>query len=412
MIERKILIPSKLYVGLSFNIRYPTAYAYMAPYDTTSIGQKRMDTINRSKDSKIDGVTIENCAISGFKITNCVDLYAKNSGVWIIQDPRGFSTGITINNLNELLPHVTVENGEILTDCIWAREGSINYLLSVNTDVYKNAMKFTQIKNSKSSWKDVKIGNRVTLQNGNKGIYYGKMYVTTSDQLRSSYVIDSQSFLKMNEQDRPDSVPFIAITGSNYHIIYDDINNHVYILSSAPLSSIDSTDIIEQKSAEIEINKIIRSFPTSSSYKFYSNKSIVFLTYNKIDIDCIDYELTPLTQDEIDDIDFDSYKIHVPKNIFYVKSSYVTGILYGNHNYQTNTTSYYVNKTTFNNLIGIPVFQLEYTTSTVTYRSSTPIKVCQLVKEAVPSKILKSPNVNYITLIYKTKTGTGLTHTL
>lgn len=192
MANNRIKIPEKHYLTFSAGRGSEALLAFMTPYGTDSAAKKRMATADgwagnswgRQPKIQIDAKTVDNELLSGFSISKEVQRDSTSNVVWRILDPRGFELEISSGNMANLIQLTTIENGEILTRCIWAREGANNILLSENDEFYKEARSNTGRMNKKVSMKDVEIGNEVLMHSGTKAIYMGKFYsIHLSDEL-------------------------------------------------------------------------------------------------------------------------------------------------------------------------------------------------------------------------------------
>jgi hypothetical protein len=96
---------------------------------------------------------------------------------WLVIDPRGFLSRITPNNLEKIL-HVTgITEGLIQEKCVWARENSQTkmILVPVTSTDYIDAVKNTEMIESKVDVKDIGIGDTVLTQSGIEGQYMGSI---------------------------------------------------------------------------------------------------------------------------------------------------------------------------------------------------------------------------------------------
>lgn len=187
--DKNIKFPDKHYVG--FQTR-PDAddlpLGFMTPDGTDSAAKKRKDTVDnwakgygydaRNKGS-LPAQTYDNKPMSGFKLGRDVRHgygWGQGNVKWRIEDPRGFELEITSPNLAQILSTCTVENGEILEECKWARLRAENILVPVTSDVYKAAVANTARLNKSAKPSDMKLGDTVILMNGMTGRYMGAYY--------------------------------------------------------------------------------------------------------------------------------------------------------------------------------------------------------------------------------------------
>ena len=188
-----IKFPDKHYVGFQARPSHDEVpLGFMTPDGTDKAAVKRKETVdnwsksggyygrNEAQDT-LPAQTYENKPLIGFKLgRNVRHGYGWGQGnvKWRIEDPRGFELEITSPNLAQIMGFCTIQEGEILEECIWARLGAENILVPVNSDVYVNAIKNTERMSKSASLRDLKIGDSVVMHNGDAGIYYGTMFVT------------------------------------------------------------------------------------------------------------------------------------------------------------------------------------------------------------------------------------------
>lgn len=152
---------------------YPLPEAEIVPGGTTSNEKKRLANIT-SRYTDIN--EHENVPLPGFTLfkTNR-QRYGSADQTWLIIDPRGFLARITNENLEEILYVTGITEGLIQEKCVWAREDSQTKLklVPVSSDSYLEAVKNTELLDSKVNLKDVQIGDIVLLQNGLTGTFMG-----------------------------------------------------------------------------------------------------------------------------------------------------------------------------------------------------------------------------------------------
>jgi hypothetical protein len=178
-----ITIPEKHYLGCRQGNGKNFPLGFMTPYGTDAAAKKRMAAVDawlsgnyytQGNKTKTSTNVLDNTAVSGFKFST--EIRTTNYyDHWRIEDPRGFELEISSGNLAQLMNVCTIENGTILEQCVWGRNGVDNVLLSVTSQAYKDAVEATRVKGTKASWKDVKVGNLVLLQNSRKLRWLGKM---------------------------------------------------------------------------------------------------------------------------------------------------------------------------------------------------------------------------------------------
>ena len=199
-----IKFPEKHYVGFQARPTHDELpLGFMTPFGTDKAFDKRKSTVDSWASSggyygqnvaqnKLPAQTYDNKPLIGFKMGRSVRHgygWGQGNVKWRIEDPRGFELEITSPNFAQIISFCTIQEGEILEECIWARMGNENVLVPVNSDVYENAIKNTERMSKSASLKDLKIGDSVVMHNGDQGIYYGAMFVTS----RKSAVYNSSN---------------------------------------------------------------------------------------------------------------------------------------------------------------------------------------------------------------------------
>lgn len=181
--NRTIKIPTKVYVGFQ---NRPSSddvpLGFMTPWGEDEAAKKRIATVNNwargyGNTTPIEPVTLNNIPMTGFRISRAV----RRSGGWgssnatfvRVEDPRGFELEISVQNLLMLMDNNITQDAEIIQECIWGRDGGNNILLAVNSQPYLDATENTRRSASKVSAREVKPGFEVTVENGDRGFYYG-----------------------------------------------------------------------------------------------------------------------------------------------------------------------------------------------------------------------------------------------
>ena len=195
---KTVKIPEKHYINFRDpkeekdpeELKYPLGF--MTPHGTDKAFEKRRETVDnwancgwyRNQKKPYDvtrSKVLDNLPIEGFQLTFDIrNGYTGSPDAWKIADPRGFKLEIRSDNLAQLMKETEIKNGKIIGECVWAREGGRNVLLSVNTEEYKAAVITTKAASTPMGQtvpiKSVKIGSMVTLDNGYKARYLGRMY--------------------------------------------------------------------------------------------------------------------------------------------------------------------------------------------------------------------------------------------
>jgi hypothetical protein len=185
----------------------------------------------------------------------------------------------------ELIQNSTIVQGEILEPCVWARRPNHNVLLNVESEDYKWAVIQTQVANSKESWKNAKLGNRVTLTNGLQGVYLGKYHRV----VYSPYYLQNKVFSVPSEN----SV-YAILQDTNVKYWKSGVDKLLYFGGSMKLARIDSKDEISATHAEQLINQLL---PDVSCH-VASNDTPFMVSQNSFDtlpvLTCQDHESTDI----------------------------------------------------------------------------------------------------------------------
>jgi hypothetical protein len=189
---KDIKIPTNHYVGFQARTGDDVPLGFMTPDGTDAAATKRKATVDNwagggyyggaTKPPKIASTTYENKPLSGFKLGREIRRYAswgQGNVKWRIEDPRGFELEISSPNFASIILCTTLEQGEILEECVWARQGSENVLLPVSSEEYKQAQINTTRVAQAVGLKDLKPGHHVILHSGEEGIYLGAFFTFT-----------------------------------------------------------------------------------------------------------------------------------------------------------------------------------------------------------------------------------------
>lgn len=260
-----INIPEEHYVTFHFrdNDIYPLGF--LVPEGKDKAAQQRKSTADRWANGskvKVPAKVFTNKPMVGFEIRKSVRYRGLNSTreTWRIIDPRGFELEITNSNMEFIIDHCILDKGEIISSCIWGRDGTVNLLLPVDSKEYKDAIANTERQGKKASMKEVRIGDHVTFKKGNKARFLGKYYkhrIELGSQFESANTIEMYS---------TKSYVFLE-------------NNDLVITSSAQVSEIDKSESITDSAAEELVNQIINT----KNAKYRYSDSPVILSAEKID---------------------------------------------------------------------------------------------------------------------------------
>lgn len=249
----KIKIPDEYYTCLK-HLNKQIAAAFLTPYGTDKSSIKRIQNITSITNaySDFEPVIIKNIPLYGFKFSGNLRRSGQygSGDKWYIEDPRGFSVEISSSNLSYIIQHNIIENGTILDSCIWGRQGGNNVLLATSTELYKDAVIYSNLNKTSESIKNVNIGNIIALQNGIEGVYLGKY------RLLRIY----------GGRDK-------TIEWSNQHHLINEINaktniSQLHTYTTLKVSRIIDKNSIDSKEAEQLVNNIIieKTQPINSQY--------------------------------------------------------------------------------------------------------------------------------------------------
>lgn len=181
-----IKIPEKVYIGFQGRrTQDEVPLGFMTPFTTDAAGLKRRSSVDswaagHGRDKTFNSVTLDNKPMIGFKVGRSI----RRSGGWNgsgasyirIEDPRGFELEITIENLAMCMNGNIIEDGEIIQECVWGRDGGRNILLPINSEPFKDSVTTSSKIDNAVSLRLVKPGDHIKLISGEEGIYMGSMY--------------------------------------------------------------------------------------------------------------------------------------------------------------------------------------------------------------------------------------------
>jgi hypothetical protein len=280
-----IKIPQKYYTGMVKRSNDELPLGFITPWGEDAAAKKRMTTVDNwagynssnnynNYQTSIKPIVIDNTPVIGFRLSGSIrtsDYGGENK--WRIIDPRGFELEITSGNLAKLLSVGVFDQGEILDQCVWARKGANNILLSVNTNEYKEAVKNTEVASKSAVWSDVKLGDTVVLQNNTGGIFLGKQYMLVKNYSEKNELGAGNSLYTCN------SKPVYVIYNPNYN--NTGYTQQLLLINNPKLSSFTKSEKeLTQNEAELLANNSLSSKTTWVDYSGYN--SVVALAFNNI----------------------------------------------------------------------------------------------------------------------------------
>ena len=254
MARDNVKIPAKHYVGMVKRDTEKLPLGFITPWGDDAAAVKRMATVDQwskqgYRSTALAPLVIDNVPMSGFKMTT--DIRSSSYGgvdKWRIEDPRGFELEITSGNLAELLSVGMIDRCEIMDECVWARSGQSNVLLSTATEAYKEAVVNTAVANQKADWKDVKPGNTVLLQNNVKGLWLGRMH-----QLLRKTGYEQLGVVGHDEVGSSDKSMHVIFI-DNVTATYGGYTSELHLITSPKLAAIVDTTEITEADAELYAN--------------------------------------------------------------------------------------------------------------------------------------------------------------
>jgi hypothetical protein len=275
VIEQRILIPEKLFVGIESGVNSSTAR--LTAWGTDTAAKNRMLTV--SKNTK-DPITINNVPVTGFAL----------SSAWgdevSVNDPRGFSVYVKLANVMRTLAETGVTNLEIGDPCVWARTKGENILLSIRSNLYQRALVQTEIANSKASWKKAQAGNRVTLTDGTRGTYVGRHHLLMLQ--RGNGGMGANTSHKLIVGDVPSHVIITETTTS--------VHSYLKIGTNLKLAQIDATNMLEPSQAEEEFNSYLATSTRAHGFSWHT--TLLAGSVTPIDVSCITLKLDQVDVDD------------------------------------------------------------------------------------------------------------------
>lgn len=181
-----IKIFPKVYVGFQGRRgQDEVPLGFLTPHTDDAAGQKRRDTVDNwargyGHSKTFNSVELDNEPMIGFEVGRSI----RRSGGWNgsgasyvrVKDPRGFELEITIENLVMIMTGNLIDNGEIMTECVWGRDGNRNILLPTNSEPYRASKQMAKSLSEVISLKEVKPGDTIKLLDGTEGVYLGGMH--------------------------------------------------------------------------------------------------------------------------------------------------------------------------------------------------------------------------------------------
>jgi hypothetical protein len=278
-------------------------FAFMTHYEDNAAGRKRQAQVDSWSRGKMNSTIIDNTPMIGFRVSRGLRRlgWTHHATSVRIEDPRGFEVDISVSNMMMLTDNNLLENGEILRECVWGRDGGMNVLLPVNSSPYLAATVNTERMASTVNSRSVALGDTVLLKNGQQGRYLGSMYPWRSTQSGSAY---RQPYTITCEQH-----------DKKYHMVQVPLDNgafHYYGYASLGASSVISSDPLTVQ----EVNEMMAEAVSKTSAitipKIYSPK--IFTSHP-----------ATITSVEMQELDIEERKQNIQSGKFSVRYGYFYG---------------------------------------------------------------------------------------
>lgn len=281
-----IRIFPKHYVGFT-DARYEgdvVPFAYMTHYEDNAAGRKRQAQVDGWSRGKMNTVIIENKPMIGFRVSRGLRRlgWAHHATSVRIEDPRGFEVDISVSNMMMLTDNNLLENGEILRECVWGRDGGMNVLLPVNSQPYLDATVNTERMASTVNSRSVQLGDVVLLKSGVQGRYLGSMYPWKQEQSNSAYKQPYNLTFKQHDK-KYHMVQVKLDNGAFSYQGYASLGASSIVNSDDPLTPQQVNDLM----AEAVAKALSISIPRIYSPKMFTTHPGVLkdITFEPLDID-------------------------------------------------------------------------------------------------------------------------------
>lgn len=277
----KILIPEHVWVGAMPKNRT----CEITAWGTDATSKKRMLTVAHHVGGEQNCVKLANTPQTGFEI-----IRSMWKDTFLVRDPRGFDFVITAQMLTWFLKESTVVNGVIMAPCVYGRMSGALMLLNTQSRTHAQAVTFTQVNQSKESWRNVKPGNRIILRTGVTGTYMGKYHVLYHRIENNHDVSQAPLILTHNR---------LTLSNKWMHVILEDASHHsrkMHILQNPPLAKIMSQDQVPPAKAEAQVNHLLSTKGVYVNHYWWSTPLILAaepLTQNQIQIQVTTQDTTP-----------------------------------------------------------------------------------------------------------------------
>ena len=257
----KILIPEHMWVGA----QPKNITCEITAWGTDATSRKRMDTVATRVGGEQNCVKLENSPQVGFELVKSMwkDTHK-------VKDPRGFEFLINSHLLDELIKESTIVNGMVMSPCVYGRASGALMLLNTQGPTYAQAVRFTQVNQSKESWRNVKPGNQIMLRTGVAGTYMGKHHVLYKTHNQGKDRSITSQMLSMNK---------LAVSHKWMHVILEDappnVMRRMHILQNPPLAKIVNQSEITLAQAEAQVNHLMQTKGVHVNHSWWNKPMLV-----------------------------------------------------------------------------------------------------------------------------------------
>lgn len=288
-----IKIPEKIFVAIDAleidRISYITSFEKNAPFKKRATklcnvayrgAEPEFDmdaekvTISAPANSRFDMATvfiekrlpavIPNTLVEGFEVSTAVRRKAhwrsNDDIVWRIRDPRNFDTVISSGNFLRIVENTTIVNGKIQGNCVWAMDGQEMVLLPENSELYKEASKYTTKLSQKLTIRDIHPGdeveilsNKINSGNPTKVEFCGKYTIFSSGPALGQLYYDDTAVWRLGEQEHNQ---YIVKYNNGYYALQTFKVINVITKLSKPKSKIDVAHEINKNPTGILVRGI------------------------------------------------------------------------------------------------------------------------------------------------------------
>lgn len=254
----KLFIPTKIRVG--FQDRSDTftgKLAYVIYYDEKGKIRKEVSW-NGWCDKKIPALEFENTPRNNYVFNKGIKRYGDwGSGRSVIRvyDPRDFEFEISVDNLIGILMHSDVSKRDIVEECVFAWAGPELVLLPINSEEYKESVKYTDKQSNKISAKDLKPGHVYAKKKSDEKITYIGYYPYY--ELASSWYSPKQNNKGKRHVFHDGRDFIIPSVGTLSHVILDEHEDFAELVdkffkssNSSKYVNFETNNVVEKPSAK------------------------------------------------------------------------------------------------------------------------------------------------------------------